>query len=91
MTKEMKMLAFQLLTENCYLMPRKSHTGRSRYMLYKDKQVPVRYVNDAAYKKFSDMLKVDGAGRMTFNLSLVRQQHGKNYVKKLYKNLKTTI
>lgn len=87
----MKYLAFCLLRGDSYLMPRTDTKGRARYMLYKGNQDPETYISNAAIKKYRHLLKKDRKNRFTVNLSMVRQQHGKTYIKKLYNNLKTKI
>lgn len=91
MTPEQKQLAFELLTGEYYLALKKRGNGKDAYMLYSGNQNPVRYYSMAIVRMFKMVLKTDKKKRLTANLSLVRQLHGKSHIKKTYKNLKITI
>lgn len=91
MTEELKLLTFGLLRGDCYLLPRPDTKGNQKWMLYKGNQKPVRYFSNATVRKIKVYLRKNAKEHFVLNLSLVRQAHGKTYIKKLYKNLKTTI
>lgn len=90
-TREQKLLIFHLLTGEYYLMKKPKRSGIDAYKLYKGNQVPVKYYSSATVRKIFDLLKTDNKRRLSFNLSLVRQLHGKSYIKSLYKKLQTKI
>ena len=91
MTYEQKELVFALLRGDCYLRPKKSPNGKYSFMIYSGNQKPVKYVTDNAYKAVKEYVKKDKSGKITLNLTVVRQLHGNNHIKKQYKLLKTKL
>ena len=85
MTKKQKDLVWLLLQENHYMIKAINARGKEVYKVLKDRQIPVRYFSEINVKKIKDFLKSDSKKRMTLNLSVIRQLHGKNYLKILYK------
>ncbi|MEP6594697.1 MAG: hypothetical protein ABJA71_02075 [Ginsengibacter sp.] len=85
MTDQQKDLIWLLLQEDHYLVKTKNARGKEVYKVLEGRQIPVQYFTEADVKKVKDVLKSDSKKRMTLNLSAVRQLHGKNYVKMLYK------
>jgi hypothetical protein len=69
-----------------YLAPRLAYSGRKGYMLYSGNANPVKWYPERTVRKsVLEVLKKDKSGRLTLNLNLVRQQHGKTLLKKFYK------
>ena len=85
MTDQQKDLIWLLLQEDHYLVKTINARGKEVYKILEGRQIPVQYFTEADVKKIKDVLKSDSKKRMTLNLSAVRQLHGKNYVKMLYK------
>ena len=85
MTKKQKDLVWLLLHDNHYMVKSINARGKEVYKVLKDRQIPVRYFTEINVKIIKDFLKSDSKKRMTLNLSAVRQLHGKNYIKMLYK------
>ncbi len=85
MTKQQKDLIWLLLQEDHYLVKSINAKGKEVYKILEGRQIPVQYFTEANVKKVKDFLKSDNKKRMTLNLSAVRQLHGKNYLKMLYK------
>jgi hypothetical protein len=85
MTKQQKDLIWLLLQENHYMVKTINAKGKEVYKILEGQQIPVQYFSEASVKKIKDFLKSDSKKRMTLNLSAVRQLHGKNYLKMLYK------
>lgn len=85
MTDQQKDLIWLLLQEDHYLVKTINARGKEVYKVLEGRQVPVQYFTQADVKKIKDILKTDSKKRMTLNLSAVRQLHGKNYAKMLYK------
>lgn len=85
MTDQQKDLIWLLLQEDHYLIKTINARGKEVYKVLEGRQIPVQYFTEADVKKVKDVLKSDSKKRMTLNLSAVRQLHGKNYVKMLYK------
>jgi len=85
MTKKQKDLIWLLLQEDHYLVKSINARGKEVYKILEGRQIPVQYFTEANVKKVKDFLKSDNKKRMTLNLSAVRQLHGKNYIKMLYK------
>lgn len=85
MTKEQKDLIWLLLQDNHYLVKTVNAKGREVYKILEKQQIPVQYFTEANVKKIKDILKTDSRKRMTLNLTAVRQLHGKNHLKVLYK------
>ena len=85
MTKKQKDLIWLLLQEDHYLVKSINARGKEVYKILEGRQIPVQYFTEANVKKVKDFLKSDNKKRMTLNLSAVRQLHGKNYLKMLYK------
>lgn len=56
-----------------------------RDILYRDNAVPVLRLKYFDMKKVSPLLKKDRKGRMTANLSIIRQLHGNCIAKRIYK------
>ena len=72
-------------------MPRKKHTRTDAFILYTNDHSTVKYFSAITVNKFKKILKRDYIGRMTFNLSKIRQMDGRSHVKRTYKLLKTEI
>lgn len=68
-----------------YLAPKKSHSGTGGYMLYQGNANPVKWFSPAQVSPLKDLLKKDKNKRLTLNLTLVRQLHGKSFIKQQYK------
>jgi hypothetical protein len=85
MTDQQKDLIWLLLQDDHYLIRTINARGKEVYKVLEGRQTPVQYFSEADVKKIKDVLKSDSRKRMTLNLSAVRQLHGKNYVKVLYK------
>lgn len=76
------------LFEGGYIMKWLSFSGRKIYRVFDAKSNPLFSVSRGVIDSsllFSQILKSDKVGRLTFNLRAVRSLHGKNYVKKRYK------
>lgn len=80
------------LLDKAYLMPWRRHTGTRCYRLFDDNGLVICNVSIALVRSLDRYLdpdkklwKRDRYGRMTLNLSTVRQLHGKNTIKKMYK------
>jgi hypothetical protein len=89
MTKTQKNIAEKMFND-CYMMQRLNHSKRLMFMLYEGNANPVKYVSPSTFKHFWDMnvLKKDKLGRFTFNLSIIRQMHGKTVLKTMYNKRK---
>ena len=85
MNKEQKDLIWLLLQQKHYMIKTINSRGREVYKILEGRQVPVQYFTEANVKKIKSVLKSDSKKRMTLNLNAVRQLHGKNYLKILYK------
>jgi len=87
MTPTQKMIAERMFRPGYYMAIRTNHHGRKMYMLYHSNAIIDGYVLPATFKFFDQLgvLKKDKNGKYTFNLSAVRQLHGKNSLKKMYK------
>ena len=91
MTDQQKDLIWLLLQEDHYLVKTINSRGKEVYKVLEGRQIPVQYFTEADVKKIKDVLKSDSKKRMTLNLSAVRQLHGKNYVKMLYKKKQRVV
>ena len=91
MTDQQKDLIWLLLQEDHYLVKTINARGKEVYKILQGRQIPVQYFTEADVKKVKDVLKSDSKKRMTLNLSAVRQLHGKNYVKMLYKKKQRVV
>ena len=91
MTDQQKDLIWLLLQEDHYLVKTINSRGKEVYKVLEGRQIPVQYFTEADVKKVKDVLKSDSKKRMTLNLSAVRQLHGKNYVKMLYKKKQRVV
>ena len=91
MTDQQKDLIWLLLQEDHYLIKTINSKGKEVYKVLEGRQIPVQYFTEADVKKVKDVLKSDNKKRMTLNLSAVRQLHGKNYVKMLYKKKQRVV
>ena len=91
MTDQQKDLIWLLLQEDHYLVKTINSRGKEVYKILEGRQIPVQYFTEADVKKVKDVLKSDSKKRMTLNLSAVRQLHGKNYVKMLYKKKQRVV
>ena len=91
MTDQQKDLIWLLLQEDHYLVKTINSRGKEVYKVLEGRQIPVQYFTEADVKKIRDVLKSDSKKRMTLNLSAVRQLHGKNYVKMLYKKKQRVV
>ena len=91
MTDQQKDLIWLLLQEDHYLVKTINARGKEVYKILEGRQIPVQYFTEADVKKVKDVLKSDSKKRMTLNLSAVRQLHGKNYVKMLYKKRQQAV
>jgi hypothetical protein len=59
--------------------------SHGREILYRDNAVPVIRLKWYDSKKIRPLLKKDRKGRLTANLSTIRQLHGNSTAKRLYK------
>lgn len=91
MTPQQKILAFQLITGDYYLVQRMRRSGAMGYVLYQGNQTPVKQYSAATVNKFRSVLKTDSKNKLTINLNLVRQLHGKSHIKSTYKKLRIKI
>jgi hypothetical protein len=91
MTDQQKDLIWLLLQDDHYLIRTINSKGKEVYKVLEGRQTPVQYFTEADVKKLKDILKSDSKKRMTLNLSAVRQLHGKNYVKMLYKKKQVAL
>ena len=85
MTDEQHDLIKRMSTGKYYLAPRIRPSGRWGYMLYSGNANPEKWYSSKTAKIVLGVLKKDKSGRLTLNLNLVRQQHGKTLLKKFYK------
>ena len=85
MTPALRKLLIDLLGGQHYLKIWSSTNNSRSFKLYAGNMNPCRYVGYRTMKRIKDILKKDKHGRYTLNLSRVRQLHGNNMVKKLYK------
>lgn len=82
-------LALKLLkNKTAYLRVRPNSTGRKGYGLYINNNEIIHWYSQKQVNELKDVLKIDKHKRLTLNLSLVRQLHGKNFIKQQYKLLK---
>jgi hypothetical protein len=84
MTSTQKNFVKLMMTPGHYALPRQAR-GVQKLAIYKGNQVLVRQFIIGTVKEFRELFKKDRAGRMTINLTKVRQLHGKSWVKKQYK------
>ena len=84
MTRNEKDLIALLLQEDHYMAKAINSKGKEVYKVFKGRQIPVQYFSIITVNKVKDFLKIDHKKRMTLNLNIVRQLHGKNYIKMLY-------
>lgn len=90
MTALQKYLVSKLLKDAHYLREWKSTTGRIYYRLYDKAGNPVRAILYRTYKGIGyNIWKRDNIDRITLHLNNVRQLHGNNIIKKLYKQHQT--
>lgn len=75
---------FEHLLNGDYLSQRPCRNKRYGYCLYTGNASIVSLVTIKQYERIEPLLK-ESKKRFTLNLSIVRQQHGKSIVKKLYK------
>lgn len=85
MTNKQKTLIKYLLMKDHYLMRLRSHTGVVKYKLFQGNQIPVRWFEGKTVSGLTGIFKEDKKGRLTLNLSLVRQKHGNAFIKRQYK------
>lgn len=76
-----------LKNKTTYLRVRPNSNGRKGFGLYQENQVLIHWYSEKQVDQLKDVLKVDKQKRLTLNLSLVRQLHGKSYIKQQYKKL----
>lgn len=74
-----------LKNKTTYLRVRPNSTGRKGFGLYKGNQVLIHWYTEKQVAQLKELLKVDKQKRLTLNLSLVRQLHGKSFIKQQYK------
>jgi hypothetical protein len=89
MTILQKYLLTKLLEGDFYLVRQPRDKWKVWYKLYNGKANPVRWINPRTCKFLKNYFKEDTRGRITLNLSLVRQAHGKSTIKILYKEKAT--
>lgn len=84
----------EVLLSGWYLVKWKNHRGTSCYRLYDQHGNPRTNLREKtidnldrrmAVPKGKKIWKRDKAGRITLNLSVVRQLHGKGWINKMYK------
>lgn len=88
MTDDQKEFISHLL-QGKYVMFRMSNEGKSVYMVYEGKQVPVKYYSRETGDYFKDYLKKDKKNRLTLNLNQIRQVDGRNPLKKAYREIRS--
>jgi RNA:NAD 2'-phosphotransferase (TPT1/KptA family) len=84
MTKQQKDLVWLLLQEDHYMVKTINAKGREMYKVLEGRQKPVRHFSTVTVNGLKDLFKTDDKKRFTLNLNLVRQLHGKSYIKILY-------
>jgi hypothetical protein len=91
MTKKKSELVelYKLLLKGNYMRTRMNNDRNSVYVVYTGNQLPIRYFKRAIGDKLKDYLKTDSKGRMTLNLSSIRQLDGRSFMKKTYKKDRT--
>ncbi|RYG33366.1 MAG: hypothetical protein EOO01_33290 [Chitinophagaceae bacterium] len=89
MSAAKKELINKLLSGEYYLMEADDRRTQRGFILYHGKQKPERWYKRTSLKHLIVLFKEDKKKRLTLNLSLVRQEHGKSIVKRLYKIFKT--
>ncbi len=87
MTAAQKEFIKQMMIDGHYALPRQAR-GVQKLAIYKGNQVLVRQFITGTVKEFQDLFKKDSVGRITLNLTKVRQLHGGSWIKKLYKTRK---
>lgn len=87
MTINQKYLMKVLLEGGHYLVQLRSHNKSQKYKLYEGNSSPVCWLNSSQVKFLKPFFKEDKKGRITLNLNLVRQAHGKSLLKIYYKKL----
>ena len=73
----------KLLAGDCFIMKR--HGNKYSYCIYDVKMNPLMHVSDTVHKHLNPLFKTDKKQRITLNLSSVRQLHGNDLLKQLYK------
>ena len=84
MTRMKKDLIRLLLQEDHYMVKAINAKGKKCIKFLKDGRYRFSILRKLLLIKMKDLLKSDDKKRMTLNLNLVRQLHGKNYIKMLY-------
>lgn len=79
-----------MINDGAYLYKRTTRTGRQGYGLYTGKHLLHSWHSSRVVSRFSHLMKTDINEKLTFNLSLVRQEHGNSLVKKIYNTYKKT-
>lgn len=79
---------FSELLKGKYLRHTTNNKGKGQYKLYEGNQKPVRWVKNGVMRNLTSLLKQDKKGRLTLNLSNIRQLHGNTLPKKIYKQSK---
>lgn len=62
--------------------------GKMIYKMFTTDMKPLYYVHYRSFKVVQDLMKKDKNNWLTLNLSLVRQLHGKSWIKQQYKLFK---
>lgn len=84
MDNKTKIIVNKLLAGN-YIVRRYNDRKAKKYVLCSNGN-PIEYVSESQYRFFKNVLKEDKKlRRCTLNLSLVRQMHGKCFIKQQYK------
>jgi hypothetical protein len=90
MTANRKYIIDRLL-EGWYLVPWKRPSGAKCFRLYNNGGAPIHNFRQRTFAKLDSYVdpkikiwKKDKLGRITLNLSSVRQLHGRSYIKQAY-------
>jgi hypothetical protein len=75
------------LLGGAYIAKRANRRSGFNYALYKDNGIIVCAISDVVFSIYQRQFK-EKKGQYTFNLNLVRQQHGNSLTKQLYKEFK---
>lgn len=75
------------LLKGDYLVKRKNHKDEIGFMLYTGNANPVMFVKEDLLKPVKDLLRRNRNSHFVIDKRLVRQMHGKCYIKTRYKSL----
>lgn len=76
---------YQDLLQDAYILEVRHHHKGKQFKLFRGNMVPIRWIKDSEYKLFTFVMRKDKKGRLVLDRRAIRKLHGRNLLKKIYR------